>query len=201
MLIEIILIAIGLGFSLAMDAFSVSLANGLNEPKMKFPRVALIAGIFAIFQGLMPTIGWALVTTATHYFEAIEPFIPWVAFALLGYIGGKMIFDGIMCKDSEDEKPYDQSFLLALIAPRLLLVGSAELDRGADPKSEFLTACHASEAWELLGEKGLVTSDEMPSPGAFLGDGNILYHYRAGKHFLSRDDWAAYIKFLDSKFK
>ena len=115
MLVEIILLAIGLGFSLAMDAFSVSLANGLNEPKMKFPRVALIAGTFAIFQGLMPTIGWLLVTTATHYFEAIEPFIPWVAFAILGYIGGKMIFDGIKCKDSEDEKCGKLTFGLLLV--------------------------------------------------------------------------------------
>ena len=103
--------------------------------------------------------------------------------------------------DMEDEKPYDQSFLLALIAPRLLLVGSAELDRGADPESEFFTTLHSSKAWELLGEKGLVTPDEVPSPGADLGDGSILYHYREGKHFLSRDDWMAYIKFLDKKFK
>lgn len=101
----------------------------------------------------------------------------------------------------EDEKPYDQSFLLAMIAPRYLLVGSAELDRGADPKAEFLTAAHASAVWEMLGEKGLVTTEDMPKPDAFLGDGNILYHYRKGKHFLSREDWSAYIKFLDSKFK
>lgn len=104
-------------------------------------------------------------------------------------------------KDHEDEKPYDQSYLLSLIAPRYLLVGSAELDRGADPKAEFLTVCHASSAWELLGYKGLVTMDDMPKPGAFLGDGNILYHYRKGKHSLIRDDWAAYIRFLDKKFK
>lgn len=101
----------------------------------------------------------------------------------------------------ENSKPYDQSFLLALIAPRYLLVGSAELDDGADPKSEFLTTLHASAAWEVLGEKGLVTPDEMPRPGAFLGEGNILYHYRKGKHFFSGDDWDAYIRFLDSKFK
>ena len=103
--------------------------------------------------------------------------------------------------DKENEKPYDQSFLLSLIAPRLLLVGSAELDRGADPRSEFLTALHSSCAWELLGQKGLITPDEMPKPGTDLGDGSILYHYREGKHFLSRDDWMAYIKFLDKKFK
>ena len=104
-------------------------------------------------------------------------------------------------KDNEDGKPYDQSFLLSLIAPRYLLVGSAALDSGADPESEFLTTLHSSAAWELLGKKGLVTPDEMPKPGAFLGDGSVLYHYREGKHFLSRDDWAAYIRFLDAKFK
>ncbi len=98
----IILMAIGLGFGLAMDAFSVSLANGLHEPKMKFPRVALIAGTFAIFQGLMPMIGWILVTTVAHFFGAIEMIIPWIAFGLLGYIGGKMIYDGIKCSDCED---------------------------------------------------------------------------------------------------
>ena len=104
--------------------------------------------------------------------------------------------------DKEDSKPYDQSFLLSLIAPRYLLVGSAELDSGADPESEFLTTAHASAAWELLGEKGLVsTTDDMPVPGALLDKGNILYHYRKGKHYLSREDWAAYIKFLDDKFK
>ena len=103
--------------------------------------------------------------------------------------------------DKEDEKPYDQSFLLSLIAPRLLLVGSAELDRGADPTAELLTALHSSAAWELLGKRGLITPDEMPRPGVDLDEGDVLYHYRDGKHFLSRDDWMAYIKFLDKKFK
>ena len=106
-------------------------------------------------------------------------------------------FEGV----GEDQKPYDQSFLLAMIAPRYLLVGSAELDRGADPKAEFLTTCHASEVWDMLGEQGLVTGDEMPTPDAFLGEGNILYHFRHGKHYLSREDWSAYIKFLDARFK
>ena len=103
--------------------------------------------------------------------------------------------------DMEDEKPYDQSFLLSLIAPRLLLVGSAELDRGADPTAEFLTALHSSSAWELLGKRGLITTGEMPGPGSDLDEGDVLYHYREGKHFLSRDDWMAYIKFLDKKLK
>ena len=100
----------------------------------------------------------------------------------------------------EDSKPYDQSFLLALVAPRLLLIGSAELDKGADPESEFLTALHASGAWELLGEKGLVVPDRMPVPGDRFGEGNIQYHLRSNKHYLSREDWNLYIKFLKEKW-
>ena len=101
----------------------------------------------------------------------------------------------------EDEKPYDQSFLLALIAPRYLAVGSAKLDRGADPESEFLTSLHASCAWELLGEQGLVTPDRMPTVGDHFMDGKVGYHYRDGRHFFSREDWNVYFKFLDEKFK
>ncbi|MGN1234465.1 MAG: manganese efflux pump MntP family protein [Christensenellaceae bacterium] len=84
-----------LGVGLAMDAFSVSLANGLNEPKMKRGRAALIAGTFAFFQFLMPMIGWICVHTVVEQFEAFEAFIPWIALALLGYIGGKMLVEGI----------------------------------------------------------------------------------------------------------
>jgi len=102
---------------------------------------------------------------------------------------------------AEDEKPYDQSFLLALIAPRYLLIGSAEQDPGADPTAEFLTTLHASAAWELLGVRGLVTEDRMPVPGDFWGEGNILYHYRKGHHDLLPADWMAYVRFLDQKFR
>ena len=101
----------------------------------------------------------------------------------------------------EDHKPYDQSFLLALVAPRILIVGSAEEDAPADPKSEFLTSLHASQAWELLGYDGLITPDRMPAPGDLLMDGNVCYHYRSHGHFLSREDWTAYMKILDKKFK
>ncbi len=102
--------------------------------------------------------------------------------------------------DGEDHKPYDQSFLLALVAPRYLCVGSAVLDRGADPTSEFLTACHASAAWELLGERGLICPDRLPEVGEHFAEGRIGYHMRAGRHYLSREDWNAYIRFLDRKF-
>ena len=91
-----------LGVGLAMDAFSVSLANGLCDPKMKKSRTWLLAGTFAFFQALMPMIGWFFVHTAVSYFEKAQKYIPLTALILLTIIGGKMIFDGLKGGD-EDE--------------------------------------------------------------------------------------------------
>lgn len=92
-----------LGVGLAMDAFSVSLANGLNEPCMKKKKLLGIAGVFAIFQGMMPMIGWICVHTILQYFKAFEVLIPWIALILLAFIGGKMLLEGIKNKEEEDE--------------------------------------------------------------------------------------------------
>lgn len=97
--------SIMLGVGLAMDAFSVSLANGLNEPSMHRRRMAGVAGVFAAFQFAMPMIGWVCVSTIAQHFAAFEKCIPWIALALLGYIGGKMLYEGIVNKDSQEEKP------------------------------------------------------------------------------------------------
>ena len=91
-----------LGIGLAMDAFSVSLANGMNEPCMKKRKICLVAGTFSFFQFLMPLIGWICVHAFLQYFEAFQNFIPWIALALLSFIGGKMLYEGIRCK-GEDE--------------------------------------------------------------------------------------------------
>lgn len=100
---QFFLTSILMGFGLAMDAFSVSLANGLNEPCMKRRRIGLVAGTFSVFQFLMPMIGWVCVTTIAHIFGAFEPFIPWIALALLSFIGGKMLIEGIKEKDNPCE--------------------------------------------------------------------------------------------------
>lgn len=97
--------AIFLGIGLAMDAFSVSLANGLNEPNMKIKKIIGISGIFAIFQAIMPMIGWICVHTILQYFQTFEKFIPWIALILLVFIGGKMLYEGIKNKDEEEIKP------------------------------------------------------------------------------------------------
>ena len=94
-----------LGVGLAMDAFSVSLANGLNEPTMKERKMCGVAGIFAGFQFTMPLVGWICVSTIARLFGAFEKCIPWIALILLGYIGGKMLYEGIQRKDTEEEKP------------------------------------------------------------------------------------------------
>lgn len=93
-----------LGVGLAMDAFSVSLANGLNEPRMSRRKMCLVAGVFAGFQALMPMAGWLCVTLLVELFSAFEPFIPWIALILLCFIGGKMLLEGIRGGEAE-EKP------------------------------------------------------------------------------------------------
>lgn len=93
-----------LGVGLAMDAFSVSLANGLGEPDMKRGRMCSIAGVFAFFQALMPMIGWICVHTIVEYFKSFESWIPWIALALLGFIGGKMLLEGLRPSEGEEEK-------------------------------------------------------------------------------------------------
>lgn len=93
-----------LGIGLAMDAFSVSMANGLNEPKMKKRKMLGIAGMFAFFQALMPMTGWVCVHSLLKYFTAFEKFVPWIALILLCFIGGKMLIEGIKNKDGTPEE-------------------------------------------------------------------------------------------------
>lgn len=95
--------ALLLGIGLAMDAFSVALANGLNEPTIKIGKGTLISIMFAVFQFAMPLIGWALIMSLASVFTAFEKAIPWIALFLLGFIGGKMIYDSVKRKD--DVKP------------------------------------------------------------------------------------------------
>ncbi len=101
---EFFLNSILLGIGLAMDAFCVSLANGMNEPKMPLKKTGLIGATFGVFQAIMPLIGWLLIHTVITYFKIVEHFIPWIALLLLGYLGGKMIYEGIKNKN-HDEKP------------------------------------------------------------------------------------------------
>lgn len=92
---ELLITSVLLGIGLAMDAFSVSIANGLADSAMKKGRMLSIAGTFAGFQFLMPMTGWLLVTRAAKMFKWFSPLIPWIALMLLLIIGGGLLKDGI----------------------------------------------------------------------------------------------------------
>lgn len=96
--------AIGFGVGLAMDAFSVSMANGLKEPKMGRVKMCVISGVFAGFQIIMPLIGWICIHTIATAFESFQKFVPWIALLLLGYIGGKMLIEGFKKGSGDDDE-------------------------------------------------------------------------------------------------
>lgn len=101
----------------------------------------------------------------------------------------------------EYDLPFDQHQLLALVAPRALCVASAEQDGWSDPKSEYMAAYMASDAWKLLGLPGLVNAPaDYPKAVCHYDEGTVGYHLRTGEHFMSRYDWLSYIKYFDKHF-
>lgn len=106
-----------LGVGLAMDAFSVSIANGLAEPKMRLQKSAAVAGTYSFFQFLMPMVGWLIVRTVVGWFGVIELFVPYIALGLLAFIGIKMIVESLRGGDQEETR--------RLTIPVLLMQGVA----------------------------------------------------------------------------
>ena len=111
-----ILNSILFGVGLAMDAFSVSVANGLRETKLSAKSVVKIAGTFGLFQTAMPLAGWLCVHTIAETFSAFQKFIPWIALALLLYIGVKMILEGLRSKEEEKESLHGWGLIVQGIA-------------------------------------------------------------------------------------
>ena len=107
--IPLIINSLLLGAGLAMDAFSVSIANGLEEPSMRKRRICAIAGVYALFQFAMPLIGWFFVHSLALAFRAFQPFIPWIALILLSVIGAKMIWEGLAKKTPGDQETAQNS--------------------------------------------------------------------------------------------
>jgi len=99
-------------------------------------------------------------------------------------------------RQKEETLPLDQHFLVAAIAPRYVYVASASEDFSADPVSEYLSCCAADEVYEKLGLKGFVHPDTLPEAGDVFHEGHIGYHMRRGVHYLSREDWNHYCRFI-----
>lgn len=93
-----------LGFALAMDAFSVSVADGLTLKDIKRSRKILIAFSYGLFQALMPMAGWIIVISSKTLFSRISPFIPWAALIILAFLGIKMIVEGFKKEKGEEEE-------------------------------------------------------------------------------------------------
>ena len=104
-----------LGFGLAMDAFSVSVANALTETEMRKRRMAAVAGTYAVFQIAMPLIGWFCVHTFVERFRSFSRFVPWIVLVLLLFIGGKMLLESF-------RKPEGEPAPTVAIGPGILLL-------------------------------------------------------------------------------
>lgn len=102
--------------------------------------------------------------------------------------------------DKEDELPVDQHELIALCAPRPVYVASATLDRGADPKGEFLSLVAAMPVYRLYGKEGL-SQTEWPEPRTPVSGDGMGYHLRPGKHTISGYDWLQYLNFADKEMR
>ena len=107
-MLQFILNSVLFGVGLSMDAFSISVANGIVEPEMKKFRMFKIAGVYAVFQFIMPVLGWLLVTTVAEMFSVFHKFIPWIALILLLFIGGKMVVEGISDKKQGYKKEKEE---------------------------------------------------------------------------------------------
>ena len=140
--VTFVLTVVLLGAALAMDAFSVSLAGGLNEPGMKPKRMCLIAGVFGGFQALMPMLGWVCVHTIVTLFESFEGLIPWIALVLLLFLGIRMIYEGL--RRNEDEDMPAASTKLLLVQGVATSIDALSVGFTAFEEYDFLTAVIAA---------------------------------------------------------
>ena len=124
-MVQLIINSVLLGIGLAIDAFSVSIANGIMDPNMRKRRMFKIAGVYAVFQLLMPLIGWFLVTTLEGIFTAFSKFIPWIALILLLFIGGKMMIEGIKERKGKNKAEKKESAPTKLTWRALIVQGIA----------------------------------------------------------------------------
>ena len=146
---QLIVISLGLGVGLAMDACAVSMSNGLNEPQMKAGKATLMAAMFGFFQALMPMIGWVCVSLIVEQFKQFEPWIPYIALALLAIIGGKMLYDGI--KNKDDDKDHSRKLTLVVLLVQAVATSIDALSAGFS-----LVDIAGNNVWWALLSAGII---------------------------------------------
>ena len=102
--------------------------------------------------------------------------------------------------DKEYEMPFDQHFVIAANAPHRVYVASAEEDAWSCPKNEYLACVAADAFYKKTCGVGFVHPDRLPKAGDLFHDGMIGYYMRRGDHYLSREDWLSYIKYLETQW-
>ncbi|MDR0553397.1 MAG: manganese efflux pump MntP family protein [Treponema sp.] len=107
-LLEIALIAV----SLSMDAFAVSITLGLSRKKQGLREIITPGLYFGLFQALMPTVGYF---AGIYFSQKIQTMDHWIAFVLLGFIGGKMIKDSLSKKDNKEQEQYSLQFAKMIV--------------------------------------------------------------------------------------
>lgn len=103
--------------------------------------------------------------------------------------------------NNENSLPFDQHFLISLLAPRYMLSGTAEKDIWADPYNQFLALTLTDDVYKLYGKRGLVHGEEIPEAPCKLQEGDCSFHTTTGSHYLGREDWNNYMDFIDAKLK
>ncbi len=99
--------------------------------------------------------------------------------------------------EQEDQIPFDQHFLISLIAPRAVYIGSADKDLWADPRGEYLSLVHASPVFSLWNHTPM-SPNRMPALNTQVINGPRAYHVRSGRHNLTLSDWNHYMNFADT---
>lgn len=155
--LELLLIGVGL----AMDAFAVSVCKGLAMKKASFKNAAVIGLFFGGFQALMPFIGWLL---GTRFEKYIVSFDHWIAFVLLGFIGGKMIAEAV--KPDEDEETEEKSGFTLDIKELLVLAVATSIDALAVGITFAFLNYPIGEAVSIIG----VTTFVISFAGVYIGN-------------------------------
>ena len=167
-----ILNSIMLGFGLAMDAFCVSMTNGLTCRTLRIRDRLIMAGTYAGFQFLMPIIGWICVHTISERFALFHRMVPWIALLLLLYIGGKMLLEAWQIRQDrlEQAAPKGEAAEARLDPDHDISLKESQTGPAAEAPS---VSAPTMISWAVLLMQGIATSIDALSVGFTIADYSV----------------------------